>query len=122
MSYVFTVAECVISWKEELQDIVTLSMTETEYIAAVEASEALWLRRLVKTFGIMQDSARVHCDSQSAIHLTKDHMYLKRMKHIDVRYHKIRQWVMDDKLIELVKISMKKNPADMITKTIPVEV
>ena len=28
---------------------------------------------------------------------------------------------MDDKLIDLVKISTKKNPADMMTKTIPVE-
>ena len=36
-----------------------------------------------------------------------------------MRYHKIRQWVMDDKVIDLVKISTKKNPANMITKTIP---
>ena len=43
------------------------------------------------------------------------------MKYIDVRYHKIRQWVVDDKVINLVKISTKKNPADMMTKTIPVE-
>ena len=50
-SYVFTVAECVISWKVELQDIIALSTTEAEYIAAVEASkEALWLKRLVETF------------------------------------------------------------------------
>ena len=42
------------------------------------------------------------------------------MKHIDVRYHKIRQWIVDDKMINLVKISAKKNPADMMN-TIPVE-
>ena len=60
-------------------------------------------------------------NSQSAIHLTKDHRYHKRTKHIDVRYHKIRQWVVDDKVIDLVKFSTKKNPADMMTKTIPVE-
>jgi len=68
--YVFTVAECVISWKEELQDTIALSMTEVEYMAAVEASkEALWLRGLVETFSIIHDSVRVHCESQSAIHL-----------------------------------------------------
>jgi len=55
------------------------------------------------------------------IHLAKDHRYHKRTKHIDVRYHKIRQWVVDDKVIDLVKISTKKNPADMMTKTILVE-
>ena len=91
-------------------------------MAAVEASkEALWLRGLVETFSIIQDSFRVYCDSQSAIHLTKDHTCHKWTKHINVRYHKIRQWVVDDKVINLVKISTKKNPADMMTKTIPVE-
>ena len=85
--YVFTVAECTVSWKAELQDTVALLMTKMEYMAAVEAyKEALWLRKLVETFGIIQDSVRVHCDSQSAIHLSKDHRYHKRTKHIDVRY------------------------------------
>jgi len=79
------------------------------------------LRGLVETFSIIHDSIWVHCDSQSAIHLAKDHRYHMRMKHIDVRYHKIRQCVVDDKVIDLVKISMKKNPADMVTKTIPVK-
>ena len=81
----------------------------------------MWLRELVETFSIIQDSIRVHCDSQSAIHLSKDHRYHKQTKHVDVRYHKIRQWVVDDKVINLVKINTKKNPTDMITKTIPVE-
>jgi len=75
----------------------------------------------VKTFSIIQDSVRLHCDSQSVIHLAKDHRYLKKIKHIDVRYHKIHQWVMDDKMIDLVKINTKKNPADIMMKTIPVE-
>ena len=44
-------------------------------------------------------------------------MYDKRTKHIDVGYHKIRQLVVDDKLVDLVK----KNPADKMTKIIPVE-
>ena len=79
------------------------------------------MKGLVETFSIIQDSVQVHCDSQSAIHLTKDHKYHKRTKHIDVRYHKIRQWVVNDKVIDLVKISMKKNPVDMMTKIIPVE-
>ena len=38
-----------------------------------------------------------------------------------MRYHKIRQWIVDDKVIDLVEISAKKNPADMMTKTISVE-
>ena len=75
----FTVAECVINWKAELQNIIALSTTEAEYMAAVETSKkVLWLRGLVETFIIIQDSVQVHCDSQSAIRLTKDHKYHKR--------------------------------------------
>ena len=88
-------------------------------MAAIEASnEALWLRGLVETFSIIQDSVRVYCNSQSAIHLAKDYKYQKQTKHINVRYHK---WVMDDKVIDLIKTSTKKNLAYMMTKTIPVE-
>jgi len=91
-------------------------------MAAVEASEeTLWLRELVGMFSIIQDSVRVHCDSQNAIYLAKEHRYHKRMKHIDVRFHKIHQWVVDDIVIDLIKISTKKNPADMMMKIIPVE-
>jgi len=122
MGYVFTVAECIISWKAELKDTIAFSMIEAEYMAAVEMSkEVLRLRGLVKTFSIIQDSVRVHYNSQSVIYLAKDHRYHKRTKHIDVRLHKIRQWVVDDKVIDFIKISKKKNPADMMTKTIPAE-
>ena len=101
----------VISWKVELQDTITLSMTEAEYITAVVVSnKSLWLKGLVETFSIIQNSVRAHWDSQSTIHLAKDHRYQKWTKHIDMRFHNIRQWVMDDKVIDLIKISMKKNP------------
>ena len=39
IGYLFTAAECTISWKVELQDIIVLSTIEEEYIAAVEASK-----------------------------------------------------------------------------------
>ena len=61
-------------------------------MVVVEAwKEVLWLRGLVEMFSIIQDLVQIHCDSQSAIYLTKDHRYHKQTKHIDVRYHKIRQ-------------------------------
>ena len=56
-----------------------------------------------------------------AIHLAKNHWYHKQTKHINVKYHKIRHWVIDDKVIDLIKINAKKNPTDMMTKTIPIE-
>jgi len=101
-----------------MQNTIALSTTETEYMATVEASkEALWLRELVEMFSIIQDSVQ---DNQSAIHLAKDHRYHKRTKHL---MWGITIYVsgVDDKVIDLVKISTKKNPAEMMTKTIPVE-
>ena len=55
---------CVVSLKAELQDTVTLSTIESEYMAVVEASKkVLWLRGLISTFNIVQDLVQVHCDS-----------------------------------------------------------
>ena len=90
-------------------------------IAVKASKEALWLRGLVETFSIIHDSVQIYCDSQSIIHLAKGHMYHKRTKHIDVRYHKIRQWVINDKVIDLVKINTNMNPTDLMTKTISME-
>jgi len=77
--------------------------------------------RIGHDFWHILDSVQVHCNIQSDIHLVKDHRYHKRMKHVNVRYHKICKWVIDDKVIDLMKINTKKNTADMMTQTIPVE-
>jgi len=86
--FVFTFSECAISWKATSQSTVALPTTEAEYMVAAEAvKEAIWLRGLVSDLGLQQDETVVFCDSQSAIHLTKNQMYHERTKHIDVRYH-----------------------------------
>ena len=54
-------------------------------------------------------------DRQSAIHLIKHHMHQKRTKHIDVRYHFIREI----EVIKVEKIGIADNPADMMTKPVP---
>ena len=119
--YVFTLSGSPISWKSTLQDTIALSTTEAEYMAAVEASkEGLWLKGAVETFGRVQGAIRLHSDSQSAIYLARDPVFHKRTKHIDIRFHKIREWIEREK-IDLVKIDTKENPADMLTKPIPVE-
>ena len=63
-------------------------------MALTEASkEAIWLRGLVNEIGIKQESILTHCDSQSAICLTKNQVYHARTKNIAVMYYKIRCWV-----------------------------
>ena len=74
--YVFIVGSCAISWKATLQTIVALSTIEAKYMAITKAcKEAIWLKGL---FGELSDNLHitmVFCDSQSAIFLTKDHMF-----------------------------------------------
>jgi len=118
--FVFTLSGCAISWNATLQSTVALSTTEVEYMAAAEAvKEAIWLRGLVSDLGLQQDETVVFCDSQSAIHLTKNQMYHERTKHIDVRYHFLRE-VVTQGGITAKKIGTTKNPADMLTKPVPV--
>ena len=96
--YAFTFLDCAIRQKATLQSIVTLSTTEAEYMAVTEAvKEAIWLRGLVEDLGLQQGVITVFYDSQSAIHLTKHQKYYERIKHIDVRYHFIRE-------IEVIKV------------------
>ncbi|KAH7301632.1 hypothetical protein KP509_23G035000 [Ceratopteris richardii] len=114
--YIFTLAGGAISWCSRLQKIVALSTTEAEYISATEASkEAIGLARLCCEFGLPSKAPMLGCDNQSAICLAKNAMFHARTKHIDVRYHFIRE-VLEDDLITLVKVHTSQNPADVLTK------
>lgn len=70
--------------------------------------------------GLTQCVVNLHCDSQSALHLTANQVMDSKLKHIDIMYHFTRQAVFD-KTIELVKIDGKHNPADALTKVIQLE-
>ena len=98
-----------------------MSTTEAEYIAASEAcKEAIWLARLVRDLGIIVEMPTLHCNSQSAIMLAKNPVFHAKTKHIDVKYHFIRD-MLEDKLMELVKVHTNDNLADLMTKGLPPE-
>ncbi|KAM2303958.1 hypothetical protein ACFXTH_023714 [Malus domestica] len=116
--FVFTIAGGPVSWRSILQSTVGLSTTEAEYMAVTEAiKEAIWLQGLLDDLGVQQDHVDVHCDSQSAIHLAKNQVHHARTKHIDVRFHFVRE-VIDEGDILLQKIGTADNPADMLTKPV----
>ncbi|KAG7554353.1 GAG-pre-integrase domain [Arabidopsis suecica] len=117
---VFTLGGNTISWKSGLQRVVAISTTEAEYMALTEAvKEAIWLKGLLKEFGYAQKSVEIFCDSSSAIALSKNNVHHERTKHIDVKYHFIREVIANGD-IDVVKISTEKNPADIFTKTLAV--
>ena len=119
--YVFTLAGGAVSWCSRLQTCVTQSTTEAEYVAASEAcKEAIWLGRLVTDLGIKEQVPMLHCDSQSAIQLARNPVYHSKTKHVDVKYHFIRE-MLEEKQIQLVKVHTTENPADLLTKGLPAE-
>ncbi|MCO5547594.1 hypothetical protein L7F22_001045 [Adiantum nelumboides] len=98
-----------------------MSTTKAEYVAALEASkEAIWLACLVLDLGIFPKKPTLHCDSQSAINLTKNPVFHAKTKHILVKYHFIQD-VLEDKHMQLVKIHTDDNPVDLLTKGLPSE-
>ena len=112
--YMFTFGGAAVSWNSRLQPIVATSSTEAEYIAlSTAAQEAVALRRLFPALRIEQQQPTVlYEDNQGAIALSNnaggDH---RRTKHIDVRYHYVRELV-DNKHINIMKISTEVQCAE----------
>ena len=86
--YVFLVDGGAVTWSSKKQELVTLSTTEAEYVAATHAAkEALWLCRLIgELFKPIDGPTILFSDSKSAIALAQDGHYHARTKHIDIRY------------------------------------
>nr|GEX29800.1 retrovirus-related Pol polyprotein from transposon TNT 1-94 [Tanacetum cinerariifolium] len=118
-SYVFLVQGCVVSWKATLQHVVALSTTEAEYMALTEAvKEDIWLRRLLEELGVELNTVAVNCDNRRAIHLSRNHVFHEKTKHINVRYHFIRE-VLKAKTVNVLKVGTEHNSADALTKVVP---
>jgi len=76
----------------------------------------VWLGRLLKDMGSEHTEPTViYEDSQGAMALAKNVGYQARMKHIDIRYHSIREKVASGE-IELVYMESKNQLADYLTK------
>lgn len=117
LGYAFLYGSCLISWCSAKQRSVTLSTTESEYVAAAEAmKELIWLKRLLKEIAPEDDRwPQFYMDCQSAIKLVKNPEFHKRTKHIEVRYHFIREKYEKGEF-DLEYVSTDKQIADVFTK------
>ena len=118
--YVFQLAGAPVSWFSQRQSMVVLSTTESEYVAAAEAAkESVWINRLLSEIGYRCAlGTKLFIDNQSAIRLIKNPEFHKRTKHIDTRFHFIREKYESGELIpEYVKSS--EQLADVMTKALP---
>ncbi|MGV7994806.1 Ty1/Copia family ribonuclease HI, partial [Mycobacterium kansasii] len=112
----FFIGNCLVSWFSKKQNSISLSTAEAEYIAAGNAcTQLVWMQRMLSDYEIKQDSMLLYCDNSSAINISKNPIQHSRTKHIDIRFHYIRELV-EGKIISLEYIPTEDQRADIFTK------
>ena len=117
--YVLKLYGSAVSWGTVKQKTVALSTAEAEYYALTEAiKDIIWVRSMLLDFGVLPERAvTIHCDNQSAIALAKNPGHHRSSKHIDLRYHFIREQVAEG-LISLEYVETTRQVADIFTKSL----
>jgi hypothetical protein len=115
--YAIIIGGGAVSWSSRLQPVVSLSTTEAEYIAAVEAGkEIIWMRNLLTEFGFnITSPSPLLIDNNSAVTVAKNPEHHGRMKHLDLRYHWLRDTV-EAGHISPIHIPTTVQAADIFTK------
>ncbi|KAH9671204.1 hypothetical protein KPL70_017270 [Citrus sinensis] len=120
--YVFTLGSGVISWRSVKKSCIADSTTEAEYVAASEAAkEAVWLRKFLQDLDVVPAVTaplKLFCDNSGAVAQSKEPRNHKKQKHIERKYHLIRDIVQRDD-VEVTQIASQQNLADPFTKAIP---
>ena len=109
----------LISWKSKKQQTVALSTCEAEYMSlASAAQEGKFLKSLITDMmGTDVNNFVLYCDNQGSLALAKNPVQHQRSKHIDIRYHFVREVVKSGSL-DLYYVPTDENIADMFTKSI----
>lgn len=109
-----------ISWSCIRQNVIAMSSTEAEYVALSETcKEVVWIKRIAQELNIeIPDSITIYTDSQNSISMINNHdvqKFSNRTKHIDTKFHFIREKVISGD-IKLKYVPTEINIADMKTK------
>lgn len=110
-----------ITWTSQKQKVVALSSCEAEYMAAAAATAAcqgIWLSRLYgELAGHDPMMVKLFIDNKSAIALSKNPVHHDRSKHIDIRFHFIRECIEDGK-VQVEHVGTERQLADLLTKAL----
>ena len=115
---VFYLNEGLITWNSHKEKTVALSSCEAKFMAATTAAkQALWLRNLLgEITGTEPKAVSLYVDNSSAIALMKNPVFHGRSKHIDVKFHFIRECV-EHGQINVKKVNTLDQKADALTKS-----
>ena len=110
----------LVSWSSKKQNCVSTSTAEAEYVAAASCcSQVLWMRTQLRDYGFSFNRIPIYCDSKSAIAISVNPVQHTKTKHIDVRYHFIKDHV-EKGTIELYFVKTELQLADLFTKPLDV--
>ncbi|KAJ9542229.1 hypothetical protein OSB04_028735 [Centaurea solstitialis] len=110
----------LVSWTSKKQNSVSTSTAEAEYVAAgICCAQVLWLRNQLQDYDIQLSKIPIYCDNTSAIAIANNPVLHSKTKHIEVRYHFIRDHVMNGD-IELYFVPTEYQLADLFTKPLDV--
>ncbi|GJS62604.1 hypothetical protein Tco_0657388 [Tanacetum coccineum] len=111
----------LVSWSSKKQKNTAISSTEAEYIALSGCcSQILWMRSQLTDYGFKFNKIPLYCDNKSAIALCCNNVQHSRAKHIDIRYHFIKEQV-ENGIMELYFVQTEYQLADIFTKPLPRE-
>ncbi|KAJ9548567.1 hypothetical protein OSB04_021110 [Centaurea solstitialis] len=106
----------LVSWSSRKQNCVSLSTAEAEYVAAACCcSQVLWMKIQLADYGYTMHRIPIYCDSSSAIQIAANPVQHSRTKHIDIRYHFIKDHV-EKGNVELFFVESERQIADLFTK------
>jgi hypothetical protein len=106
----------LVSWASKKQNSVALSIAEAEYIVAgLCCAQLLWMRQTLRGYGYKLSKVPLLCDNESAICMADNPVEHSRTKHIDIRYHFLRDHQQKED-IEIVYVSTHNQLADIFTK------
>nr|GFB99176.1 ribonuclease H [Tanacetum cinerariifolium] len=98
-----------------------MSSAEAEYVSlSVCCTQVLWMRTQLTDYDFHFDKIPMYCDSKAAIAISCNPVQHSRTKHIDVRYHFIKEKV-EKGIVELFFVGTKYQLADLFTKALPEE-
>lgn len=116
--YVVRFGDCTVNWESRKQKTVALSSTEAEYLALSDASkETSFIRNFMNELVNIAPVVTIYNDNQSAIKIIENcyNKFHKRTKHIEIRYHHIRD-LKQNGFINVLYMPTEKMDADMLTK------
>ena len=123
--YIVLLCAGALAWQSKLQTTVATSSMESEYMAEYAAmQELVWLRGVFKELGLLVTKPTpFFMDSKSAKDLSENPLYHKRSKHIDIKYHWIREHVNGKfPTAKLIHVSTDDMAADIFTKALSTKI